>query len=267
MSLFVTEALILTVAGGIGGLLVAGWAGPLGTLAFQSQVPVEVEISPSVLGYAVLLCALVGLVVGLVPGLQASRPDLVSALKDVTVPGFRRQRLAALFVIVQIAISFVLLHSTGLLTRSLVTLTEAPSAEPANIATLRLQPRLVGYRPEQGEAVVREVHRLIEALPGGTLSGVRQTPAPEARIQDGRGSPRRRTELWRANPNDWAAAGRAPDSRSPRPFPVAGAAISIDATPPTPRRSCSSTRPWPTACGRTRTRSASASSCSRKLMK
>ncbi len=166
VSLFVAEALILTIAGGIGGLLVAGWASPLGTLVFQTRVPVEVEFTPLVLGYAALLCGLVGTVVGLVPGLQASRPDLISALKDVTGRGTSQRRLLAAFVIVQIAVSFVLLHSTGLLTRSMVMLTEAPSAEPENIATLRLHPRLVDYGPEQGETLVREVLRRIEALPG-----------------------------------------------------------------------------------------------------
>ncbi len=166
VSLFVAEALILSIAGGIGGLLLAGWAGPLGTLVFQTRVPVEVEANPLVLGYTALLCVLVGAVVGLVPGLQASRPDLVSALKDVTGQGTRQRRLLAVFVIVQIAVSFVLLHSTGLLTRSMMRITEAPSAEPENIATLRLHPRLVDYGPEQGEALVHEVHRRIEALPG-----------------------------------------------------------------------------------------------------
>ena len=166
VALFVGEALVLTAAAGIGGLLVAGWAGPIGALAFQTRIPVEVRISPTVLGYAALLCGLTGLAVGLVAGLRASRPGLVTVLGGEVGPGGRRPRLMAAFVVAQVAVCFVLLHATGLLTRSLVALLDAPSADPSTIATLRLRPRLVGYGPEQREAVVREVGRRIEALPG-----------------------------------------------------------------------------------------------------
>ena len=166
LSLFIGEALLLAAAGGAGGLLVAAWASPLLGTVFRTRGPLPVELGGPVLGYAAVLSALIGIAVGAVPGIQASRPSQIPALKDVVSVGARRPRLLSLFVVLQIGVSFVLLSSVGSLGQSLANLRSAGGVDPAEVLTLRLRPRLAGYTPEQGQAVVAEAVRRIEALPG-----------------------------------------------------------------------------------------------------
>ena len=172
VSLFVFEALILSAGGGVVALFLASWAEPLATLVFETRAPVEITLGPTTLGYAAALCVLVGLTVGAVPGLRASRPDLVGALRDAMGQGPSRRRLLAAFVVAQIAVTAVLLHSTGVLGRSLDNLTGVSGVAPANIATLRLNPRLADLPPARGEATARAVLRELEALPAVLSVGV-----------------------------------------------------------------------------------------------
>jgi len=164
--LFLAETFWLSLAGGAGGLLVAGALGRIVTRFYPSHVPVELGLSPTALGYAALLALLTGALAGAVPGLQASRPSLVPALKDVATGGGRRPRLLGGLLVAQIALSLVLLSGTGLLLRSLESTQRFGSLDPESVATLRLRPRLVGYGPQESQSYTREVVRRLEAVPG-----------------------------------------------------------------------------------------------------
>jgi predicted permease len=169
VSLFQTETILLTLAGGALGLLVAGWLGRLVALFYPGRVPLDLGpgTDATVLLYTAGLCLVTGLIVGLVPGLQSSRPSLVPALKDQVSTGVRgRPRVLGLLVIFQVALSLVLLTGSGLLIRSLATTDRFGSVDPERVATLRLRPRLVGYAPPRARAFTRAVVRRLEALPG-----------------------------------------------------------------------------------------------------
>lgn len=173
--LFVAEALVLSIAGGAAGLVAAGWVGWLVGRLFPGDVPLDLDLAPAVLGYAGALSVVCGLAVGAVPGLQASRRNLVPSLRD-----HRRPRLLGLLVVCQMALSFVLLACTGLLARSLASFDRVGGLDPSAVAVLRLRPRLVGYDPQRGQAFTREAVRRLAAVPGVRSVGVSagQPPLP-----------------------------------------------------------------------------------------
>jgi predicted permease len=161
VSLFLLETLLLSGAGGLGGLLVATGLGRLVALFYPSATPLELPMDFTVVGYGFLLALVTGLLVGGIPGLQASRRGLVPALQEA-----RRPRLLGGLVVVQGALSFVLLLCTGLLVQSLGTFHKVGGTDPETVATLRLRPRLVGYTPAQAQGFLHRVTARLEALPG-----------------------------------------------------------------------------------------------------
>jgi predicted permease len=129
-----TESLLLSLIGGAGGLLFSIWTSKLLWIGLEQflqrtskglgfDIAVGIDLSPDwrVLAYAMALSLLAGLLFGLSPALQFSRPDLTTALK--TDGGFgggwSRSRLRSLLVATQVTVSMVLLISAGLLMRGL----------------------------------------------------------------------------------------------------------------------------------------------------
>lgn len=167
VSLFLAETVLLSVAGAVAGLLLALWLGRIVALLFPSSVPLELGLSPRVAGYATLLGLVTGLIAGVIPGIEATRPNLVTALKDgVSMGRTRRPRLLGSLVVLQIALSFVLLTATGLMVRSLSTVSELGDVDLDRVLTLRLRPRLVGYEAQRAQPFTREVIERLSRLPG-----------------------------------------------------------------------------------------------------
>ncbi|HEX3530476.1 MAG TPA: ABC transporter permease [Thermoanaerobaculia bacterium] len=161
------EALLPALLGGAAGVLIAGWLGRVIVALYPSDVPLDLTIDLKVIGYAGLLSLLTGLIVGLVPALQSTRPSLVTAMKeDVTAAAHGRPRLLGLMIIIQAALSFVLLTCTGLLARSAANAVRGGGFDPAGVVTLRLRPRQIDYTPRQGQAFNREALRRLQGLPG-----------------------------------------------------------------------------------------------------
>jgi len=118
-----TESLVLALIAGAVGLLVAFWARDL-LAAFvppiSAPVNLELRLNPVVLGFALGLSALTALLFGLAPALQASRPELVPALKDeIGTSPMHRGRLQSALVVAQVALSLVSLVCGGLFVRAL----------------------------------------------------------------------------------------------------------------------------------------------------
>jgi len=168
-----TESTLLSVVGGAVGLLLAYWATGL-ILAFQPPIPVSVAIDVGldvrVLGFTLLAALLTGIAFGLVPALQASRPELVGALRDEAARGggkARRFSLRNALVVAQVAMSLVLLIAAGLFLRSL---RSAQSLDPGfridGIALIATPLDLVGYGDEQAEIFADEVLADVRAMPG-----------------------------------------------------------------------------------------------------
>jgi hypothetical protein len=81
---FVTESMLLAVLGGAAGVLLAGWA-PSALVSFGTDLiprAAEIRIDPIVLGFSLLATLVAGLAIGLLPALQASRVNVLDALKD-----------------------------------------------------------------------------------------------------------------------------------------------------------------------------------------
>ncbi len=167
-----TESLLLALAGGAAGLLLALWSVDLlQSLLPQSTIGMRaaVDTSPDVrvFAYTLLLSLLTGIVFGLVPALQASKPNLVPALKDEAV-GFSRRRLSLrnLLVVAQIAVSLLLLVAAGLFIRNLQNTQHADPGfqiEDGFVMTYDLEP--AKYTSARGKLFHEEVLGRARALP------------------------------------------------------------------------------------------------------
>jgi predicted permease len=109
-----------------------------------------------------------GIVFSLLPALQSSKPDLVPALKDETsMAGFRRSRLRNGLVIVQVALSLVLLVCAGLVVRSLQAAQRTrPGFNPENAVALSFDLGLQGYTEEKGREFQRQLLDRTHSVPG-----------------------------------------------------------------------------------------------------
>lgn len=166
-----TESFVLSLIGGVIGYLVALWSRDiLGTLTFSNNANVAISgFDPFVLGFALAVTFLSGLLFGLAPALQASKPDLVPTLKNETSPSRRRTRLSLrqALVVAQVALSLVALVSAGLFIRSLQNaLAVNPGFITENVLLLSFNLAREGYSDEQGKQFQREMIERVHALPG-----------------------------------------------------------------------------------------------------
>jgi predicted permease len=165
-----TESLLLSLLGAIAGLLVAVWARDL-LIKLSGATPIaalDLSLDYRVLAFTVSASLLASLIFGLAPALQASKPDLIPALKNEAAgKGYRRSRLRSAFVISQTALSVILLIGSGLFIRSLKnarTINPGFKVEGALLATVN--PGLLRYSKEQGQEFYRQAVERVEALPG-----------------------------------------------------------------------------------------------------
>jgi putative ABC transport system permease protein len=169
-----TESTILAALGGGAGLLVAYWFTGL-LLGFQQQsnkVPRSLDgsLDGRALGFTLGLSLLTGIVFGLAPALQASKPDHVAALKEDT-PGLngraRWLSLRNLLVVTQVALSLVVLIGAGLCLKSLRALQAInPGFEPARVVTASFDLGQNRYSEERGRQFISLLSERVVALPG-----------------------------------------------------------------------------------------------------
>lgn len=123
--LLVVETTVLAFAAGLLAALVTVWSGNL-LFAFIPPLPIPITIDAGlswrVLAFSSAVSLLAGLGLGLLPGLQATRSDLVAPLKDGASMGgsARRGRLRQGLIVAQVALALVLLVSAGLFLRTMV---------------------------------------------------------------------------------------------------------------------------------------------------
>jgi predicted permease len=166
-----TESVLLSLGSGVLGIFLAIWA----TDFFLSLLPPtglpfapDLSLDRRVLGFTLSLSLLTGIVFGLAPALQATKPDLAQALKDEMATGsYRRARLRSLLIVVQIALSALLLIGAGLLIRSLRhAQTLDPGFDTERLLTLSFDTKLLGYDATKSETFQQELLRRVAALPG-----------------------------------------------------------------------------------------------------
>jgi putative ABC transport system permease protein len=160
---------VLFALGGIGGLAIAGWTADL-LHAFQPSFPVplrfDLRLDFRVVGFGLGSTLLTALLFGLAPALQASRVDLVAALKNQAAAGPGRSRLRGLFVAGQVALSVALLAGAGLLVRTLHRARSLdPGFDPEGVQTARLDLSLLGPDEAHGRAFYRQLVEAVQAAP------------------------------------------------------------------------------------------------------
>ena len=174
-----TESLLLSFLGGAAALVivVALKNVLLGLVPPDTPRLNEVGVNPSVLLFVFLISTLTGLLFGLIPALQASRPDLVGNLKEGSQgagSGAHHQRFRSALVVVEFALSLVLMIAAGLLLRSFARLMDVnPGFDSSHVLLARIwlpvpnNPDRDPYRPPAKRAAfVKEVLRRASALPG-----------------------------------------------------------------------------------------------------
>jgi predicted permease len=174
-----TESLALAALAGVFGLVVSFW-GRDALLALLPAVPYPVGLDFSldgrVLVFATLVTVATAMAFGLVPALQASKPDLVPTLKDEIGEGAGgRGRLQAALVIAQVALSLVTLVSAGLFVRSLgaVRAIDTGMSGLDRVLLVGTDMRLTGITNDSVDvAVVRGLLERVRGLPGVEAASV-----------------------------------------------------------------------------------------------
>jgi putative ABC transport system permease protein len=169
---FLTETVLLSVMGGVLGLILAVWGVDLLMSISPGELPggQPPGFDLQVLGFTLLVSVLTGFLFGVMPALQLSKPDLYSVLKEGrgAGEGAGRGRLRALFIISQVSLSVVLLVGAGLLINSFYRLLRTdPGFAPENLLTMeyRLPKNKYAKGEEQWEFHRRVVERVRE-VPG-----------------------------------------------------------------------------------------------------
>jgi predicted permease len=172
-----TESVLLATLGGAIGLALAYWlVDAMNALSPPLDVPLStsVHIDYRVLLFTGILSALTGVVFGLLPALQTTRPDLVPALKDETsIAGYRRSWLRSGLVVFQVSLSLLLLICAGLVLRGLQ---HAQLMNPGFISDhaveLGFDLNLQGYDGARTKTFKRQLLDRVRALPGVQYAGV-----------------------------------------------------------------------------------------------
>ncbi|HBY59097.1 MAG TPA: multidrug ABC transporter substrate-binding protein, partial [Solibacterales bacterium] len=172
-SQLVVESLLLSVLGGLGGLLVSSWTTSLliQFLPFDGLTrTLSAEPDLRILGFAAAVSVVSGLLFGLVPALQATRPDVIQTIREQAANlsgGTPQVRFRKYLVVAQVSLSLLLLIGAGLFARSLANLRALdPGFTTENIMTFSLDPALNGYKIERARVLHEQLQRNLAALPG-----------------------------------------------------------------------------------------------------
>jgi len=175
-----TESVLLSAAGGVIGIFLGG----IGLRALMAVAPGNLPRMPEtehigalglldarILLFTLGVSLLTGLVFGLVPALQISRPDLNQALREGgarTTGGSDRQLTRNILVVAEIALSLVLLIGSALLIRTFVAVSSVkPGFDTTNVLTMKTS--LAGAKYNSAakmEALTRQMQEHFESLPG-----------------------------------------------------------------------------------------------------
>ena len=169
-----TEGLILSAFGAVGGLLVAHWCRHVLVLLFPARAGVRMHL-PGVIDWRVLalsagVCLIATLLLGLVPAMQIGKLDLAGTLKaeSAGVVGSRgRAWVRSSLVLVQVSLSFVLLVGAALLLQSLQRIrTASPGFSTHGVLFTAVDLVSAGYDAQRAQNFQDELINRVKALPG-----------------------------------------------------------------------------------------------------
>ena len=174
-----TESVVLAVIGGLVSVLVANWTlnGISALLPDQVITTLDMSLSWPAIFFATGVSILTGLLFGLFPALQSTRPDLVTALRNNSGKlsgGRAAARFRSSLVTSQIALSMGLLMFAGLFIKSLSNVSRVDlGLEADNVVTFRLSPARNGYDSTRAKALFTRLEQELSSIPGvtGVTSG------------------------------------------------------------------------------------------------
>jgi putative ABC transport system permease protein len=166
-----TESLLIAALGGVGGLILAFWGVKALVALGHDNLPrlQEINVDGRVLFFTLALSVLTGLIFGLAPALQASRPDLQHTLKEGVAAATRgRHWLRNLLVVGEVAIAMTLLVGAGLMLNSFVRLQRVnPVVNAGKLLSVEIDLPETRYpKPAQAATFFQELIRRVESLPG-----------------------------------------------------------------------------------------------------
>jgi predicted permease len=179
------ESLLLSMAGGIVGLLIAIWADKILILFLPlSATPLAISTTPDwrILAFTGGVSLLTGILFGLVPALQATGSNVAGTLKDNAgaVVGGAAATVRKILVTAQIALSLLLLIGAGLFIRSLQNLKDLdPGFRTANLLAFKVDPKMSGYTNERTNAFYQSLSETLINLPGVENAALAVVPVME----------------------------------------------------------------------------------------
>jgi predicted permease len=180
MRQLLTESVLLATVGGVLGLVFALWI-KNGLLAVSDWGPksLEPKLDWRVLGFTMALSLLTGIVFGLAPAWRATKVDLTPALKESgrSSSAASRSLLSRGLVVMQVALSLLLLVGAGLFVRTLLNLQRVdPGFNTKNLLLFSVSPNLIGYKDERLVQLYERMTERLEALPGAPKVTFSNTP-------------------------------------------------------------------------------------------
>ena len=171
-----TESLLLSLAGGVSGILLAYWSVQF-LVAFMSRgglwpSRLSAHLDLRVLAFTVAVSILTGILFGLAPAFRGMQLNLTPALKEspTTLAGGASHRWVSFggsLAVAQVALSVVMLSGAGLLVRTLENLKSIdPGFDTQNILLFAMDPTLNGYTDAQIHGLFLQLQQRLEALPG-----------------------------------------------------------------------------------------------------
>ncbi len=183
---FLTESLLLALLGGSLGVVIAQW----GVAALLAAIPEfqlnsmpylrDVKIDGGIVLFTFALSLITGVVFGLIPALQTSRPELQATLKEggQSSVGVSRRRLRSAIVVAEIALALTLLVGAGLMMKSLTNLLNVnPGFQTENLLTFTVA--LLPAKYQNDNQIVTMHSQMVErfeAIPGVQGAGTNSSP-------------------------------------------------------------------------------------------
>jgi len=178
-----TESVLLAVMGGVASLLVANWTLHLigSFLPPEASQVLTLTLDPRAVLFAGALAVGTGLVFGLYPALQATRPDLAGVFRASSGQasgGRGAHRFRSAMVTAQFALSVALLAAAGLFIRSLANVSRVDlGLDTENVVMFSLSPSFNGYEREEAVDLFQRTEQALAALPGVTSVSSALVPA------------------------------------------------------------------------------------------
>jgi predicted permease len=168
-----TESVLLSMLGGLFGIIFAVWI-KNGLLAVSDwggagMRALEPQLDWRVLAFTLALSLLTGIVFGLAPAWRTTKIDLTPALKESarSSSAIHRSLLSRGLVVVQVALSLMLLVGAGLFVRTLLNLQHVDLGfNTQNVLLFEVEPGLIGYKDEKLRQLYPQIAERLEAVPG-----------------------------------------------------------------------------------------------------